>query len=242
MDDVREETLVLRGKIGAAVDNVGRLYAATNDISNSSMAISAAAEELSISITHIADQSAGAAILTSAAARDSEHASQLVTSLSQIVLQIGKIADGIGLVAKREKMLALNAMIEAEHIQSGSSGFAVVAREMKDLAEGTSASSAEAGRLANTVMSVVEQVLTSVETLTAKVTETENVIQSISAAVVQQKQASTEIAILVTGTASSVADLSHAVAEVEQSARRNFGHADNILGMLDRAEKLQDES
>lgn len=237
MDNARKETLILRERIDAAVENVARLHNATGQISSSSTAISAAAEELSISITHIADQSSDAEILTSATARDSEHTAELAATLTQIVSQIGKIVDGIGLVAKREKMLALNAMIEAEHISGESAGFTVVAKEMKNLAESTSASSAEAAQLAEKVESVVEKILTSFGKLATKVSETETVIRSISAAVVQQKQASNEIATLLTGTASSVSDLGHAVAEVEQSARRNRDHADNILAMLDDASK-----
>lgn len=237
MDHVRNETLVLRERIGAAVENVARLHNATGQISSSSTAISAAADELSISITHIADQSGDAAILTSATARDAEHAAELAATLTQIVSQIGKIVYGIGLVAKREKMLAFNAMIEAEHIRGESAGFTVVAKEMKDLAENTSASSAEAAQLAKKIESVVEKILASFGLLAAKVSETETVIQSISTAVMQQKQASNEIARLLTGTASSVSDLNHAVADVEQSARRNLGHADNILAMLDGPSK-----
>ena len=74
MDNARKETLILREIIDAAVENVVRLHNATGQISSSSTAISAAAEELSISITHIADQSSDAEILTSATDRNSDQA------------------------------------------------------------------------------------------------------------------------------------------------------------------------
>ena len=192
--------------LSVAAENVARGSA---DQSEAAASIASAVEQMSTSIAHVAD-SAGEARKISAesgeraesgkqfmerTAADMEgiagtvgEASQSISAMGESSQRITGIVQVIKDIADQTNLLALNAAIEAARAGEQGRGFAVVADEVRKLAERTSAATSEIGEMislvqakASSAVGAMDRIVTQVGTGVSQAHEASKVMDEITA-------------------------------------------------------------
>jgi len=209
--DTVEKNVDLANQVATASEEMN---ATINEIARSAVDSAGKAEET----VNLAQEGSVAILEASTAAEKGNDIikglSQEVKSLSGKAQEIGSVISVINDIADQTNLLALNAAIEAARAGEQGRGFAVVADEVRKLAERTQDSTKEIEKMINGMLSSIdavsggtENVYGAVETLIDKtvqanstfqviqesINELNMVISSISAAVEEQSSATVQI-------------------------------------------------
>jgi methyl-accepting chemotaxis protein len=169
--------------------------------------VAAAAEELAGSIHEIARQASDAKTTVSQASEKSRKSVAQMETLAQRVTKISDVIELINDIAEQTNLLALNATIEAARAGEAGKGFAVVASEVKGLANQTAKATESVAEL---VRNIEGSMTTSMEMILeiSKMGEDLDVAtSSISAAVEEQGAATRQISESTAGASSQTSTL-----------------------------------
>tara|TARA_R110001583_G_scaffold22377_7_gene84014 strand:+ start:11681 stop:13684 length:2004 start_codon:yes stop_codon:yes gene_type:complete len=157
-----------------------------------------------------------------------DSATHIIQELSTESHQIGEILNVIQSIAEQTNLLALNAAIEAARAGEQGRGFAVVADEVRTLANRTQKSSSEISEMIKSLQDKASQAVSIVETnliqAEKSVTKTEQTNHSLNEMVINLKL---------------VNDMSHSIASAsEQQSSVAKEVAENIVRISDMAESI----
>ena len=191
----------MKNDAGLLTDTANRVRLQTAAVSGSSGQItesinhlSTAAAEFVASITEI-NRSAGQSASSSKSAADlTLRAQEEIGRLAQGGEAIGTVIETIRQIAAQTNLLALNATIEAARAGEAGRGFAIVAGEVKALAEQTAKATSDIARDIIAMQAVMRSSLTVIEEIASAVQYVEGGSSAIALSVELQSQAATEIA------------------------------------------------
>ncbi|MDX9706132.1 MAG: PAS domain-containing methyl-accepting chemotaxis protein [Azospira sp.] len=228
------------GQVDHAVQGVNSgikdVHRAAEEQSRATSAAAAAAEEVTVSISEVASNAEetrqtaeqtghtaqeGARVTSEATttiqtlADTVQHSAEHVESLGERSEEISRITGVIKEIADQTNLLALNAAIEAARAGEQGRGFAVVADEVRKLAERTSKATQE---ISTMIVSIQQETGTAVEGMRAGAHHVASGVQLVGATEESLRRINDEMA----ATVRMVSDITHASRE-QQEAMHTLG-------------------
>lgn len=229
-------------------DSLGRLTESSQTQSEAASSMAAAMEQMSASIASVADNTSAVRQLSETSlARTREGTSStelMVREIRQIEQNVQQIASAVSdfiqsattissmtqqvkEIADQTNLLALNAAIEAARAGEQGRGFAVVADEVRKLAEKSAQSANEIDRVTNSLGQKSDQAEKAVQDGLRALQETQRQINQV-AGVLSQAGTAVEQA------SAGVSDIASSVTEQSQASSEVAGHVEEIAQMAEQ--------
>ncbi|UTW56019.1 methyl-accepting chemotaxis protein [Kordiimonas sp. SCSIO 12610] len=201
---------------------------ATDQTGSNMIAVTEATEGLTGAIGEIRTQVEQANSITTNALTTANDAKDRVNSLENASNRIAEVVHLINDIAEQTNLLALNATIEAARAGEAGKGFAVVASEVKSLANQTANATQEIEAQVQAMQSATNETVDAVNTIGNTINQVSEISSMIAAAVVEQEASTGEIGRSVQNASEGTSNLGQSIGQVQQMADRTKGAAEVV--------------
>nr|WP_235577087.1 methyl-accepting chemotaxis protein [Pseudoalteromonas sp. R3] len=150
------------------------------------------------------------------ASQNVQKTAENVTHLGELSSQIGNVIGVIGSIAEQTNLLALNAAIEAARAGEQGRGFAVVADEVRTLAERTSKATEEVVSTVQSIQSQTEHAVNSMQNSVSQVDQSVSMAEAAGAQLDDIVRGASEIAAMIQSIATATEEQSVVAGEMAQ--------------------------
>ncbi len=190
------------------IDKAAEQVAASSTLAAETLSsVASSVTELNEATSEIAQSVTETATATDHAREKTLMANNAIERLGKDSEKIGGIVEVITQIAEQTNLLALNATIEAARAGEAGKGFAVVANEVKELAKQTAQATDEISSMITSLQNETSGAISAVEEITEIVGRVNDLANTIASAAEQQTATVAEIHDSVNSSADQVADL-----------------------------------
>ncbi len=234
---MRQAADAMTGMSQQTSERAGGAMSASEVASSNVQTVAAAAEELAATIAEIAGKVATTTETVSRVADMTNDANGKVGSLAEAAQRIGDVVRLISDIAEQTNLLALNATIEAARAGEAGRGFAVVASEVKSLANQTAKATEEISAQINAVQESTGAAVKAIEDISEVMGEVDTTTAAIAAAVEEQGAATSEISRNAQLAADGTRDVVENTDGVTKDAEQTAVTASEVLAALSAVEE-----
>lgn len=241
-----EKSAKMNELAATSLERAGEATRGAEQASQNVQSVASAAEEMSASISEISHQVSESNAVALQAAETVRGTMATVETLNQAADKISGVVSLIQDIAEQTNLLALNATIEAARAGEAGKGFAVVASEVKALANQTSSATDEISEQILNMQQIAGQTRTSIENIATSMEKVEDSSSAISAAVEEQDAVTREISQSAAEAHRGAADARESINLVENAVRQSSDMAAEVSSassnVTGQASQLQQES
>lgn len=205
------------------------MAAAAEEASVNVQTVAAAAEELSCSIEEINRQVGESSKIASDAVSKADANIATIKGLEEASNRIGEVVGLISDIAEQTNLLALNATIEAARAGEAGKGFAVVASEVKNLANQTAKATEEISGQVDEMQSVTKTAVVAIEAIGKTIESMNEISVSISTAIDEQGTATQEISRNVQEASAGTAEVTSNMQGVSEASTQTGNSSQQVL-------------
>jgi methyl-accepting chemotaxis protein len=219
----------------------GELYAAAQEQEQTAHQQSVGIEEVSrtmasllVAATHVTESTTGVLIRAERTRETTTHTAERITELSAHTGRIGEILEIIREIADRSDLLALNASLEGTRAGEAGRGFALIAGEMRKLAERVTASVEDIKELVGDVRASVSATVIATEESSKLADGTAESAANINLVTQQQRSGTEQAGQSIRDVVSMITQSLAATQEIRTLAEALKAQADNLTGLVAR--------
>jgi methyl-accepting chemotaxis protein len=214
-NEMQSMSVALSEALSKASSQSSSVASASQEVATNVQTVASAAEEMSASIREISGNVNETAHTAKQCASYAQTSQQSLEKLKSAVDEIDIVIQSINDVAEQTNLLALNATIEAARAGEAGKGFAVVASEVKSLANETHKMTEEISTKVGVMKASAEQTIDSVSDIIRQITSVDEKTENVAASIDEQSGTTMEISQSVSQIATGSGEVSQNIEQLQ---------------------------
>ncbi|MDO9041383.1 MAG: methyl-accepting chemotaxis protein [Desulfocapsaceae bacterium] len=211
--DMSEKTMAISAASEEASTNSNSVAAGMEQATTNLSTVASATEEMSVTINEISENAARVRAISSEASEQADSVNTVMKELGVAANEIGQVTETITDISAQTNLLALNATIEAARAGEAGKGFAVVANEIKELARQTATATQDIRAKIDAIRASTTTAINDIERIAEVIRNVNEIVPQMAAAIEEQSVVTKDVAENIAQATAGVADSNENIAQ-----------------------------